>query len=322
MENNTAVQNTPRDVLLHLLNIFTFYISVISFITLYIQYISALFPDPLNFYYTAISNSIRVSTSILVIAIPVFLLTSWMLAKNLGESYEKREFKLRKWLIYFTLFISAITIIIDLIIFVYNFLSGELTIQFFLKVLVVLAVTAAVFGYYIWELKRKDMKTKTPKILAGIISAVVITSIVLGFFVIGTPAAQRNRRFDEQRVGDLQMLQNQIINYWIQKQALPLELGNLEDSISGFIVPIDPESKLSYEYEIAGFLSFELCATFKTSGKDFGKISRGVSYPYPVDYLKQNWDHGAEKTCFTRTIDPELYKDTNSGQLKVPVPVQ
>ena len=39
---------------------------------------------------------------------------------------------MRKWLVYFTLFISAITIIVDLMIFVYNFLDGELTVKFFL----------------------------------------------------------------------------------------------------------------------------------------------------------------------------------------------
>jgi SNF family Na+-dependent transporter len=77
------------------------------------------------------ANSVRLSTSILVIAIPVYIFTSWLLEKDLANNHERRELKLRKWLTYFTLFISAITIIIDLIMFVFNFLSGELTIQFF-----------------------------------------------------------------------------------------------------------------------------------------------------------------------------------------------
>ncbi|MDD5146114.1 MAG: hypothetical protein PHF44_04710 [Candidatus Pacebacteria bacterium] len=61
MENTNIEKNTPRDVFLHLLNIFTFYAAVISFITLYIEYINVLFPDVLNFYYTAISMSILTS---------------------------------------------------------------------------------------------------------------------------------------------------------------------------------------------------------------------------------------------------------------------
>ncbi len=320
MENNTTVESTPKDVFLHLLNILTFYISIIGFITLYIQYISALFPDPLNFYYTGMANAVRLSTSILIIAVPVYLLTSWLLGRDLVSNPERRELKLRKWLTYFTLFISAVTIIVDLIMFVFNFLSGELTIQFFLKVLVVLLVAGAVFGYYIWDLRRKNMRSKTPKILAWTLSLVVLTSIISGFFIIGTPGEQRARRFDDQRISDLQMLQSQIINHWIRKEELPQNLNELEDSISGFVAPQDPETDLVYEYIVIDSLSFELCATFKTSSKDFGVSSR-VSKPfYSYDSFQQHWDHEAERTCFERTIDPELYE--NNGQLKEAVPLR
>jgi len=308
MEHNAAVKNTPKDVFLHLLNILTFYISVIGFITLYVQYINALFPDPLSFYYTGMANAVRLSMSILIIAVPIYLLTSWLLGKDLASNREKRELKLRKWLIYFTLFISAVTIIVDLIMFVYNFLSGELTIQFFLKILVVLLAAAAVFGYYIYDLRRKNMKSKIPKMLAWTLSFVILASIIAGFFIIGTPAVQRERRFDEQRVEDLQMLQGQIINYWTQKEVLPQNLGELEDSISGFVVPEDPDSDSPYEYNVIDSLSFELCAIFKTSSDDFGPTSNKVRVVLPYDLFQQNWSHEAERTCFTRIIDPELYK--------------
>ena len=320
MENNTTVKSTPKDVFLHLLNILTFYMSIIGFIMLYIQYISALFPDPLSFYYTSMANAVRVSTSILVIAVPVYILTSWLLGRDLASNQKRRELKLRKWLTYFTLFISAVTIIVDLIIFVFNFLSGELTVQFFLKVLVVLLVAGAVFGYYIWDLRRKKIKSKTPKILAWILSFVVLASIIIGFFIIGTPGEQRERRFDEQRISDLQMLQSQIINYWIRKESLPQNLSELEDSISGFVAPQDPETDLAYEYMVTDTLSFELCATFKTSSQDYGVGSQVAKPFYPYDSFQQHWDHEAARTCFERTIDPELYK--NNEQLRVPTPIR
>ena len=319
--STTNIKNTPKDVFLHLLNILTFFISIIGFITLYIQYISALFPDPLNFYYTGIANAVRLSTSMLVVAVPVYLLTSWLLARDIASNQKKRELRLRKGLIYFTLFISAVTIIVDLITFVYNFLSGELTIQFFLKMLVVFLVAAAVFGYYIWELKRKDIMSKIPKILTWTVSFVVLASIIVGFFIIGTPAEQRDRRFDERRVNNLQILQSQIVNYWVQKEGLPQGLGGLEDSISGFVVPEDPQSNALYEYNVLSPLSFELCATFKTSTKDFGSIYKGSISFYreflSYDSFQQNWDHEAERTCFERTIDPDIYK--NKEQLNFPL---
>ena len=188
-----TLKSTPKDVFLHLFNIVTFYLSVIGFITLYVQYINASFPDELNYYFTSIANGVRWSTSILFVAVPAYLFTSWLLAKDLNITPEKRELKLRKWLVYFTLFISAITIIVDLMIFVYNFLDGELNTRFFLKVLVVLLVAVAVFAYYMWDLKRKEMKSKIPKILAIVLSVIVLVSIIIGFFIaspIGFATAQ------------------------------------------------------------------------------------------------------------------------------------
>jgi hypothetical protein len=320
MENIKTGNNTPKDVFLHLLNIVTFFLGIVNFITLWIQYVGAIFPDPLNFHYVSLADAVRLSTSILIIAFPVYLLTSWMLGKDLKNYPEKREFKLRKWLLYFTLFVAAITIIIDLIVFVYNFMSGELTTQFFLKILIVLLVAASVFGYYAWDLRRKDKEiSKTPKKLAGLVSLVVLVSIVAGFFIIGTPAEQRDRRFDERRVGDLQTLQSMIVNYWAQKDSLPESLADLQDSISGFIVPQDPFSKESYEYSIIDSLSFQLCATFKTVSLEADSVVGQPKYYYSDFYggFDQNWKHADERTCFIRTIDPELY-ESKSKSLKAP----
>lgn len=312
MENTSNLRSGPKDVFLHLFNIVTFYLTVIGFITLYIQYINAAFPDALNYYFESISGSVRVASSILFVSVPAYLLSAWLLSKELRAVPEKREFKLRKWLLYFTLFVSAITIIIDLITFIYNFLSGELTIQFFLKILVVLVVAGAVFGYYIWELKRDDLNSQMPRTLATILAVVTIVSIGAGFWIIGSPTDQRNRRFDMQRVSDLQMLQGQVLYYWTQKGEIPAELGDLQDSISGFIVPMDPETGAAYEYRTIEKLKFELCATFKTVGPDSYNQPKSLIYA-PNDPYSQNWAHQAERTCFTRTIDPELYKVQTQG---------
>ena len=101
MEHELAVKSTPKDVFLHLFNILAFYISVIGFITLYIQYVSAWFPDPLNFYYTAMANGVRWGSSVLLIAVPAYEISAWMLARDLAKEPRKLELWLRKWLIFF-----------------------------------------------------------------------------------------------------------------------------------------------------------------------------------------------------------------------------
>ncbi|MCB9802701.1 hypothetical protein H6761_01615 [Candidatus Nomurabacteria bacterium] len=311
MENSNIPKTTPKDVFLHLFAIVTLYLSVVSFMTLYVQYINVIFPDPLTFYYRSVSEGIRVSMAILLIALPAYLISSWFLKKDDQKNILHREIKIRKWLVYLTLFVSAVTVIIDLMILVYNFLNGELSTQFFLKILVVLLVAAALFLYYFWDLKNENIKSKLPVTIAATLLVIMVASIVWGFFLIGAPSQQRDHRFDEQRVQDLQLLQSQIINYWQNKEVLPTELSQLENDISGYQVANDPETKADYQYQVLGDLSFELCADFTTNSEDFVNGSQAARYYYPsID--SQNWEHKSEKTCFERTIDPELYKNNSA----------
>src|SRR3989339_693539 len=94
MENSTVLKSTPKDVFLHLFNILTFYLSVIGFITLFIQYVNALFPDSLDYYLVGIGETVRISSSIILIAVPAFLLTAWLLAKDLVLEPLKPDYKL------------------------------------------------------------------------------------------------------------------------------------------------------------------------------------------------------------------------------------
>lgn len=308
MENKLKM--TPWDFFMHLLCFAMLYASVVSFITLLFQYINVLFPDKLDFYYTAILNSIRVATAVLIVVFIVFLLINWLLEKDFKKTPAKRDLKFRKWLIYFTLFASAVTIVIDLITLVYNFYSGELSTRFYLKIAVVLLVAVGVFGYYFWDLKRlSEKKYNLPRTLAWVTAVVVLASIVGGFFIVGSPAVQRQRRFDDQRISDLQAIQYEIINYWQLKEKLPENLSDLKNSISGFIPPVDPETAQAYEYIIKEPLTFELCADFKTQGLGGNNL---IERPEPATYYRdpyqQNWDYGLGRICFSRTIDPELYK--------------
>ncbi len=301
-----GIRTTPKDVFLHLLSIATLYAAVVSFIVLLFQYVSELLPDPLLSYErTGNLDAIRSTTATLIVVFPVYIFTSWLIYRDIASQPGKADVRVRKWLIYLTLFIASITIIVDLVALIYNFLSGDLTTRFALKVLVVLVTAAAVFGYYIWDLRRRDFRPGSTRIVAWASAAAVLASIVLGFFVVGSPFYQRQVRFDERRVSDLQTIQGQIVTYWQSKSALPAALGDLNDSISGFRAPADPSTGRPYEYRKTGNLSFELCALFSTSQED----QSAKSMPVPAyDSYQQNWSHAAGRVCFSRRIDPDLYR--------------
>ncbi len=313
-ETNQEVKmkSSPKDVFLHILMIGTLYVSTFMFSSLWFDYVNFLFPDKLNYNYRAILDGILVGTSTLIVVFPVYLLTAWLLEKEIKQIPEKRELRVRKWLVYLTLFAAAIAVIVEIVRLVYNFLSGELTMNFFLKILIVLIVATFTFGYYLWDAKREvGSVSMIPKYLAYATGFIVLVSFVLNFILMGSPASQRAVKFDDQRVSDLQSIQYQIISHWQQKESLPSNLSALSDSISGFTAPTDPDTRAQYEYSIKGPLSFELCATFGAKSIVTGAPDRVYSTPAEklgVNAPIESWSHEAGHFCFTRTIDPEIYK--------------
>ena len=233
----------PKDIFLHLLSIVALYVSAGSFIALVFQYINVYFPDIVaDGGYWALQSAysgIRWSIAVLMVVFPVYIWVSWFLGRMYERTPELKNIKTRKWLLYFTLFAAAVIIIGDLVTLIYNFLQGELTARFLLKILAVGVVAAAVFWHYLLELRLSRPSTK---IFAYPVSAIVLVAIAAGFFMVGSPQEERLRKFDERRISDLQVIQGQIINFWQLKEKLPQNLAELSDTISGFRAPIDPES--------------------------------------------------------------------------------
>ena len=142
---------------------------------------------------------------------------------------------------------------------------------------------------------------------------------------MGSPAKQRSLRLDNQRVTDLQNIQDRVINYWQQKEKLPIVLNDLADPISNYSIPVDPEFNKGnvYEYIVKDKLSFELCATFSLdtpkgwqesnysniNGPAFpSDVNVGSTVAYPAGAVNQSWNHSVGRTCFSRTIDKDIYQ--------------
>lgn len=318
-----ALKTSPRDVFLHLLMLVMLYLAVISIIFLATAYIDYALPDSLGTYATWALADIRWWSAMLVISFPLLLILSHFVQKDFRTTPEKHQLRFYKWLTYLTLFVSAITIVIDLIQLVHRFYSGELQPAFVLKVLSVLIVAGAVFGYYMWEVQSESYKSKLPKMVGWLTSVVVIGMLVLGFLLAGSPNHQRKVRMDEQRLNDLSSIQSQITSYWQTKRELPQDLKALRNDLSYFYLPQDPQTGEDYEYRAVSDLSFELCATFELALESSDESSTvrydyGGYNPYPYTGQVHIWDHGVGRTCFERTIDPELYPDTTQSQTSEP----
>ena len=313
-------KNIQRDVFMYLLAIITLVVSAVSFGILVFQYINIYFPDILTDYYfsrSAYFGSIRQSLAFVIVVFPVYIWVSRFLRRDIEANPEKKDLKIRKWLLYLTVFAAGLTIIGDLVALLNTFLEGEITARFILKVLTIFFIAGSVFFYYFRELRSDELKKDVWKAwgiraFPWAVISVVLAAVVFGFVVAGSPTSRRTERFDERRVQDLSVIQSHVINYWQNKGSLPGNLDELPNDILGVVVPVDPKTGNAYEYRVMGDLKFQLCATFETSSTEDVNGRKMIpalpmSYPYPGGEI-ETWQHGIGRTCFERTIDPDFFK--------------
>lgn len=305
-----ASKTAPRDFFFWAGLVIALIGSVTSLTALLFSYINFAFPDPLAFSGDPYGGAVRASMAFVIVFIPTALVLAHLIRKTIVTEAGKANIWVRRWALGLTLFLATIAILADLVTLIMTFLGGEISVRFALKVAVVLLVAIFIFLHFLADLKGYWLQNvKKAGLVSSAVLAMALVSVAAGFFIIGTPGEIRMLRFDEQKVSDLQGIQYQIVSYYQQKQELPEALASLDDSISSYLTPVDPETGTAYRYAATGPLSFELCAVFNAPTPD----TRGQgAYPahdmsYPAMGMDENWQHGEGDTCFTRTIDPERY---------------
>lgn len=295
MTNQTAA----RDFFLHLFSTILLYMGVVSLLTLLFAIINKYVPDPvatLNYYSYSdtIREQARFAIAMLVVVAPVYYWSMRFITKAVQASPKLKEFKPRKWLMYLTIFAAAIIIVITLITVVWRFLNGEATTRFLLKVLSVLIVSAGMFWYYLNE--AKDERADQKKYIAWASVVVIVASIIGGFFVMGSPADERARRFDQERISNLQDIQWALEGVVERGEALPASLEELKT--------LRPEDKTDPETgEMYGYLVQDgmvtLCATFKTAS-----ATPVPEYRYPTkESAPIDWSYVPGEKCFELDIN-------------------
>jgi hypothetical protein len=299
---------TPKDFFLWLGAMAFLYVSVFSFVSLIFRYLDYTFPDPLQYYATdPYSGGISYLMASLIVLLPLFLLLMRLIRKSIAADPTRGDLWVRRWALYLTLFLAGITVAADLITLIMYFFNGDVTIRFLLKVVTILLVAGAGFLHFLADLN--GFWTRNPgqaRMVGWGVGVLVLLTIVAGFFIIGTPWEARLYRYDEQKVQDLANIQSQIVEHWRSKQSLPASLEGLNDSLGYYVVPRDAQTGAAYEYRTTGALSFELCASFNAVSQP-GAGREVMPMYYPGQSEIDSWHHGEGRTCFSRTIDPDLY---------------
>ncbi len=123
-------------------------------------------------------------------------------------------------------------------------------------------------------------------------NAVVVVAVLVvlgalggGFYLIGPPAEERLRAFDDRRETDLQRLRLAADLYWTRNRRLPASLDELAKEAGTDIYARDPETSAPYEYVVKARTRTS-CAQSLTRASEL----RG-------DF----WSHGAGRQCYPIT---------------------
>ncbi|MEO1726518.1 MAG: DUF5671 domain-containing protein [Bacteroidota bacterium] len=248
----------------------TLYLWAIFFGVLLFDLIDVAVPDATDPDYTLRyrADGIRWAIAAILVAFPTFLFMARFIGRSLEREPEKRASRVRKWLTYLTLFVTVCILVGDLMSLLYNLLSGDLTLRFLLKVVVVGVIAGGILVFYLLDLRRDDAPLEqqrsvwSRRIGMGL-SGVIAAGIVAGFFVIGSPTTARGVQLDDQRIDDLRFVESSLATYWARERTLPADLTEVTAiEYRSDDVLLDPETGVAYDYEVRSDSTYTLCATF------------------------------------------------------------
>lgn len=278
-------KNAAKFAFFYLLSLAGLVFVSISVGAIIFQLINKLIEDPAYLYSGVFSNeAVKFGISAIFVSAPIFYIINRIIQKSLYKGELEKDSGVRRWLIYFILFVSSVVMIGWLIGIIMNFLNGEITIKFILKALTSLAIAAGIFSFYLYDIKREDVHQKKDKVVAIYTWSsliIVVAVFVLGFFIMESPQESRNKKLDDQVLEDFRVIDNCINDYYSRNKTLPASLEEVKSECNYIIRNLaDSETGKDYEYNKKEDKKYNLCADFRTSNKDDAYDSRSDYMSY------------------------------------------
>lgn len=133
----------------------------------------------------------------------------------------------------------------------------------------------------------------------ALLTLVVVASLGVGIWIVGSPTEERERRLDARRVQDLIAISDRVQRHAKDTDALPADLASLaqhSERQAGRFPQVqlrDPVTREPYEYEVLGPTTFRLCAHF----------GRASASRFSEDGMESDpWSHNAGRFCFEREV--------------------
>ncbi len=271
---------SARETFLHLLATAALYSALVAAVVIFFTGIERLFPDATRPVWSENyeRSTVRWSLAWLFVSLPLYLWINAVLLRGMLAKPERAWSGARRWLGHLTMFLAAIALGVDLIVLLQRMLEGELGTRFLLKVVVVLVLAGLMFGYFMISLRQAPDRPEARRFRRAFLGAAILvagSALAWGFGIVGSPAEERARRLDDQRLDDLKEIRREIerlclgttIGYRREvrdlERPLPRSLEELKEAARHMRPDIvDPVSGELYGYEVTGVHSYRLGASF------------------------------------------------------------
>jgi len=247
-------------------------------------------------------EALKFAISAIIIAAPIYFVMMWLINKNILSGKLDRESGARKWLTYFILLISAVVMIGWLIGTMNSFLNGELTFKFILKSLTAILISALIFSYYLYDIRRKEVDKNNNIIRTYYYGAmaIVLVALIASFFFIDSPLKVRLQKYDQGIINKFSQIDSAINAYYGENGKLPINLDALLEGSPSIAYSLiesditDPATNQKFEFKVVSEDTYELCTNFKTENKS---RANDIS-----QYVDTRWLHDAGYQCLKQRI--------------------
>lgn len=306
-QEQTTDNHSAKFAFLYMLSLVALVLTSLSVGMVIFQIINKYIPDMIGRFGESFSSGqLRFAIAALIVAAPIFFLTSQQIYKNLFKGVLAKDSGVRKWLTYFILLVSSVIILGWFIGLINNYLEGELTIKFILKTFTAMGISAIAFTFYLYDIQRNNIVGRKDNIIRTYFYGaliIIIATFVSALLIVESPQQARDHKLDNAILEDFNIIADGLNNYYDKNQKLPATLEELESEVL-FVTEEnfkDLETNQVYEYKVIGDGEYQLCAIFRTSNVD-GQDVNDRFYP------RGGWPHEAGKQCIGQNIDKNFIK--------------
>lgn len=299
--------HSAKFAFLYMLSLVALVLTSLSIGMVIFQIINKYILDPIGRFGQSFSSDLlRFAIAALIMAAPLFFLTSRQIYKNLFKGVLAKDAGVRKWLTYFILLVSSLIILSWFIGLINNYLGGELTIKFILKAITAMGISAIVFTFYFHDIRRDKVVGQKDNVIKMYFYGsliIIIAVFASALLIVESPQQARDRKLDNAVLEDFNTISNGLNNYYRGNQKLPVTLEELKSEVL-FVTEEnfkDPDTGQVYEYEVIGDKKYQLCAVFRTSNVDDQDFSNR--------FYREEWSHKTGRQCINQSIEQKEYKD-------------